>query len=208
MRKIKNWAKFNEKPFRVVDEEIKKGDYFIFNDDGHIRKCTQIDSYAPHPERDRINFSYLKSACKKIVFDESAQMEFMEEKTPTVKTTPPNSKKGDLVYFLSDYDLMHGTVESIGPKKVKIKAQQFGPGTYITSVPFDKVAEPDESIAVVWETWKGVNGRGGYRLERELYPEYRRSAKKWPFQTNVHEDHYGELEEYQPLDYTDGKKTY
>jgi hypothetical protein len=207
MRKIKNWAKFNEKPFRIVDDVIKKGDYFIFNDDGHIRKCTQVDSYPPNPERERINFSYLKSSCKKIVFDDSAQMEFLEEKSPTIKTTPPNLKKGDKTYILVGYDLQVGTIESIGPKQVKIKTKFFGP-EYVTSVPFDKVAEPDESIAVVWETWKGLNGRGGYRLERELYPEYRRPAKNWPFQSNVCEDHYGELSKYQPLDYTDGKKTY
>ena len=34
MQRIKNWAKFNEKPFRVLDEVPKKGEYFIFNDDG------------------------------------------------------------------------------------------------------------------------------------------------------------------------------
>lgn len=203
MRKIKNWTKFNEKPFRVVDEEIKKGDYFIFNDDGNIRKCTHIDNIFGG----RLNNSFATEYCKKIIFDDSAKMEFKEEKIPTVKITPPNLKKGDVVYLLVDYDLQRGTIESIGPKKVKIKTKFFGP-EYITSVPFDKVAEPDEKIAVVWETWKGVNGRGGYRLERELYPEYRRPAKNWPFQSNVREEHYGELSDHQLLDYKDGKKTF
>lgn len=189
MRKIKNWSKFNEKPFRVLDETPKKGDYFIFNNDGYIRKCTQIDSYPSHPERDRINCSFLKSYCQKIVFDDVAEMYFEEEKSPIVKPTPPNVKKGNIVYILDGYDLDKAEVLSIGDKKVKVKVLISG---YEKRVPFDKVAEPDESIAVVWERWKGTNGIGGYRLERELYPNKRRDAKKWPHQALVWEDSYGE----------------
>ena len=34
MKEIKNWDKFNNRPFKLTDDKIKKGDYFIFNDDG------------------------------------------------------------------------------------------------------------------------------------------------------------------------------
>jgi len=189
MRKIKNWSKFNEKPFRVIDDEIKKGDNFIFNDDGQIRKCTHSDTF--------INYSFSRKNCKKVIFDDTAKMNFEEEKIPTVKTTSPNLKKGDLIYFLEGYELVRGTVESIGPKNVKINGEQyFGSGTYTTSKPFDKVAEPNESIAVVWETWKGVNGRGGYRIERELYSNRRTPAKNWPYQALVWEEHYDEESDF------------
>ena len=43
-------------------------------------------------------------------------------------------------------------------------------------VPVDKTARPDEQVAVVWEQWKGRNGRGGYRVERTLYPQWRVGA--------------------------------
>lgn len=33
----------------------------------------------------------------------------------------------------------------------------------------DKCAFPTEKVCLVWETWRGVNGRGGYRVERRLY---------------------------------------
>lgn len=189
MRRIKNWSKFNEKPFRVLDEEPKKGDYFIFGDDGQIRKCTNIAHYPSNPEYDRVNYTFRKSDCKKIIFDDTAKMEFDEEKFPTVKMTPPNVKKGDIVYVLSEYNLDKAEVLSISGKNVKVK---FLINDSERSFPFDKVAEPDESIAVVWEQWKGANGRGGYRIERELYPNKRREAKKWPHQALVWEDHYGE----------------
>ena len=199
MRKIKNWTKFNEKPFKVVDDEIKRGDNFISNNDGEIRTCRSIQKSPKGSEHDSINnYAFERGFCKKIVFDDSAQMEFEEEKFPTVKTTPPNLKKGDLIYLLDGYDLMRGEVISIGPKNVKIEAQCIGPGTYTTSKPFDRVAEPDESICVVWQRWKGIEG--SYRIERELYPQYRRPAKNWPWQQHVWEDFYGELSGYQILD--------
>ena len=197
MRRNKNWEKFNEKPFRIVDEEIKKGDYFIFNDDGRIRKCTNVsffDEDKVADDYDRINDSILRSACKKIVFDDSIQMEFEDEKLPEKKTTPPNLKKGDICYYLDLYNLDKGIVESIGPKNVKIKGGFYGDS--VITKPFDSVAEPNEKIAVVWEQWKGVNGRGGYRLERNLYPNSLRSAKTWPYQSLVWEDRYGVESDY------------
>jgi len=204
MRKIKNWEKFNEKPFRVLDEIPKKGDYFIFNDEGKIIKCNSTKVY---PSGVWINYSLNGDACKKIIFDDSVKMSFDEEKFPIVKTTPPNLKKGDTIYFLYGYDLMKGVVDSIGQKNVKLNFYSYGGRNLNTKfVPFDKVAEPDEEIGVVWQQWKGIEG--SYRIERELYPEYRRPAKNWPFQAQISEEHYGELTEHQILDYTDGKKTY
>jgi len=42
---------------------------------------------------------------------------------------------------------------------------------YVQNWPKEKCAFPNEKVCVVWETWRGVNGRGGYRVERERYPE-------------------------------------
>ena len=102
---------------------------------------------------------------------------------------------------------MKGIVESIGQKNVKLNFYSYGGGNLNSKfVSFDKVAEPDEIIGVVWQKWKGVEG--SYRIERELYPEYMRPAKNWSSQSLIWENKYKELSEYQPLDYTDGKKKY
>lgn len=125
------------------------------------------------------------------------------------KLTPPNLTKGESVYFLYGYDLMKGIVESVGVKNVKLNFNSYGGGNlHTTFIPFDKVVKPEEIICVVWECWKGRNGRGGYRIERELYPEYRRPSKNWPHQQLVGEIEYSKLAEYQSLDYFDGKKKY
>ena len=92
-------------------------------------------------------------------------------------------KIGDTIYFLYDYVLERGTVIGIGPVNVRV---QFGSG-HITRQTHAKCAMPDESIAVVWELHKGRNGRGGYRLERELYADQRVPAKDWSYQTYVYE---------------------
>lgn len=88
------------------------------------------------------------------------------------------------IYFLNDYNWEKGELISVGPKRCKIKV----PATSVTSewtrrVSREKCAMPDEKVCVVWETWRGVNGRGGYRVERELYPEQRVPAKLVAYQS-------------------------
>lgn len=46
----------------------------------------------------------------------------------------------------------------------------------------DKCAYPGERICVVWEQWKGKNGRGGYRVEKNLYDDFRVPAESVPMQ--------------------------
>jgi hypothetical protein len=191
MIRIKNWEKFNKKPFRLVDDSIKTGDNFIFNDDGIIRKCiSHVNRIGTFSEI--INGTFSEKLCKKIVFDDSIKMEFEDIILPEKKLTPPNLKKGDICFYLDEYVLSKGIVESIGPKNIKIKTQNYNNIFFITKS-FDKVAEPDEKIAVIWERWKGVNGRGGYRLERNLYPNLLKPAKLWPYQSYIDEYKYGKL---------------
>lgn len=178
MKKIKNWDNFNRKPFELTDEKIKKGDYFIFNDDGRIRKCRSNDIK-------RINLTLLEDCCKKVVFNDNIIMVFDELKLPIPKTTHPNVNINDGIYFLYDYTLEKGVVKSIGKKNIKILHHSLGE-LYIS---FDKVSEKDEKICVVWETWRG--GRGGYRIERELYSEHRYPSSEYPFQFYVYEYKYG-----------------
>ena len=99
------------------------------------------------------------------------------------------------IYFLLEYNWELGTLVGEGKKNYKI----FFSGCWMTDhtryVPKDKCARPDESVCVVWETWKGKNGRGGYRVERELYPEHRVRADHVARQSwgpgRVDEDAYG-----------------
>jgi hypothetical protein len=83
---------------------------------------------------------------------------------------------GDTIYFLSEYNWEIGTLVSIG--RVNYKLEYNFCGKLVTLlVKKEKAAFPDESVAVVWECWKGRNGRGAYRVERELYPQFRIPAK-------------------------------
>lgn len=185
MKKIKNWDKFNNRSFKLTDDKIRKGDYFIFNDDGRIRKCNKESDGIGVGKF--INYSFNDDFCKKVEFDDNISMEpFDETKNPVIKITPPNLKCGDDIYFLYDYTLERGVVKSIGRVNVKI-THSFG-GIKDLTIPFDKVAEPDEKICVVWEQWKG--GEGGYRLERDLYSKYRIPAKNYPYQKYIYEDSY------------------
>lgn len=89
------------------------------------------------------------------------------------------------IYYLSDYNWCKGSLVSVGRKNYKISSCGLGLSPALIRVPKEKCAFPDENVCVVWETWKGKNGRGGYRVERELYPELRVPAK------NVNYQHIG-----------------
>lgn len=103
-------------------------------------------------------------------------------------------KTGDKIHFLSEYTLLEGTILSVGPKRLKIFVPAHGFFTaHEVRIPFEKCALPTELVCVVWEKWKGGNGRGGYRLEKILYANLQQRASDWPRNALVYEDAYGQL---------------
>lgn len=82
---------------------------------------------------------------------------------------------GDKAYFLYEYRISWGEVVSVGPVNLKIKIN----GAYTLIRPRVKCARPDEPVAIIHEQWKGRNGRGGYRLDREQYTDDLIPAKDW-----------------------------
>lgn len=82
---------------------------------------------------------------------------------------------GDVVKVLCDYNWESGKIVAIGPKNLKVAIRPGGTGIMPHTKPVlpEKCALPEERVCVVWEAWRGSNGRGGYRVERELYPKFR-----------------------------------
>jgi len=80
------------------------------------------------------------------------------------------------VFYLSEYNWERGVLISEGTKNYKIQPMN----TMLTHVriPKAKCSRLGENVCIVWETWKGANGRGSYRVERELYPQHRIPAEK------------------------------
>ena len=77
------------------------------------------------------------------------------------------------IFFLSEYDWMAGELLNFGQKNYKIHIPANG--CYLAQtkyVPKEKCAMPDEHVCIVWEQWKGKNGRGGYRVEKERSEEH------------------------------------
>lgn len=86
----------------------------------------------------------------------------------------------DYIFYLSEYNWEKGVLLSEGKKNFKIQTigSSFGDVSRQIRVTKEKCARPNETVCVVWETWRGKNGRGGYRVERELYPHHRVSANQ------------------------------
>jgi len=111
---------------------------------------------------------------------------------PTAPAETPQFKAGDEVYVLLEYNLFRATVKRAakpGGSKITVSVPaQSRWGAHERRIEVAKVAQADESIAVIWETWKGRNGAGGYRLERSLYAASRKPARQWPWQGYLQED--------------------
>jgi hypothetical protein len=103
-------------------------------------------------------------------------------------------KVGDIVRVLQDYNLFWAKVLRINKKSIKVEWRSG----YTSLVKPERVAELDELIVVVWEQWVGVNGRGSHRIEREMYPQYRKPAKDWQHQSRINEEQYGVLDKNNP----------
>lgn len=83
------------------------------------------------------------------------------------------------IYFLSEYNWECGELISEGPKNFKIRTFTTPVmRELIRSVPKEKCAFPGEMLCVVWEMWKGRNGRGGYRVEKQMYAADQSVAEK------------------------------
>ena len=85
------------------------------------------------------------------------------------------------IYFLTGYNWEKAELISEGKKNYKLLCD-WGNDKKVCYIPKDKCAFPDEEVCVVWEQWKGINGRGGYRVERELYSNDRVPAGKVHYQ--------------------------
>lgn len=100
-------------------------------------------------------------------------------------------KTGDDVVVLEEYNLYPGRVISVGPKRIKVLVDRRAASFMRSGVKYflpEKVARADEMICVVWEAWKGRNGRGGYRLDRGTSPHELTLASEYLFQHRVTEN--------------------
>jgi len=84
-------------------------------------------------------------------------------------------KIGDKVYYLTEYNWHPAEIVKVGRVNYRIKDSY---GNHELVVKPEKIAALDESVCVVWETWKGRNGRGAHRVEREMYPQHRLPANQ------------------------------
>jgi hypothetical protein len=94
-------------------------------------------------------------------------------------------------FYLLEYSLIPATVVKINKKSLKIKTQPaWGLISFEKNISPNKFIEANVPFCVVWELWKGKNGRGAYRIETELYPEFHKIGPRSTTDL-VYEKQYG-----------------
>lgn len=102
----------------------------------------------------------------------------------------------DEVVVLVDYSLVRGIVLKTNPKSIKVKLYaQSGLNAYEKSCKPEKVLKVGHPAVLVWECWKGVNGRGGYRLDTIMYEDLWKPVEMIRPSTYLCETEFGEVSE-------------
>ncbi len=103
----------------------------------------------------------------------------------------PKLVEGDNIVYLMEYTLLRGIVLKVNKKSIKVKIPETIPfREQIKNVPFEKVLKQGTPAVLVWEMWKGVNGRGGYRLDTYLYKDKQIPVEKIPPSSYIYEKEF------------------
>lgn len=70
-------------------------------------------------------------------------------------------------YILIEYRIFRAKVLKENKKTYTVSLPSVG----TRRISKEKYVSKDTPFCLVWERWKGVNGRGGYRLETVKYPD-------------------------------------
>lgn len=99
---------------------------------------------------------------------------------------------GDSVKVLIDYSLCLGTIVKINPKGIKVLVPAYDYNLeYLGTFKYEKICKLDTKAVLVWEQWKGKNGRGSYRLDTIMYPELAKPVSAIGRSTYLYEDNFG-----------------
>ncbi len=98
---------------------------------------------------------------------------------------------GDFVKVLIDYSLFTGTVLKVNKKSISVSVNQsFGCLAFKKNFKYEKVLKFGTNAVLVWELWKGKNGRGGYRLDTIMYQDQSEPVENIKPSTYIYENDF------------------
>ena len=111
---------------------------------------------------------------------------------------------GDDVKVLIDYSLCLGRVVKINPKSIKVFVMgSFGCIDYESAFKHEKVIKLGTKGVLIWEQWKGRNGRGAYRFDTIMYPELSKNVEDIRPTTYLSESSFGVVSQLDKKIYAD-----
>ena len=97
---------------------------------------------------------------------------------------------GDTIYLQNDQLIQKGIVVKISEKSVKVNMDEGIFKNSEKNFPYTKIVKEGDHVVLVWEAWRGLQGRGGYRWEREAYENIRIAVEKIPLKAVVCEESF------------------
>jgi hypothetical protein len=96
----------------------------------------------------------------------------------------------DIVYVQNEQHIYKAQVVKISEKSAKLKLLEGSATEEVKNFPYVKIVKENDSVALVWEAWRGAGGRGGYRWEREAYENLRIPVENIPKKAFVCEEKF------------------
>lgn len=106
---------------------------------------------------------------------------------------------GESVFIHFDKQIVHAEVYKISEKSIKLNLAKGS--EEIKSFPYFKIVKKGDLVALVWEAWRGIAGRGGYRWERTAYSNLRIPVENIPKNVCVAEESFLVVNKYYQEDY-------
>lgn len=120
---------------------------------------------------------------------EAGSTDYAEHQEIYIKQLRERLVAGETVHVQLEYNIVIGRVVRLSAKSATVHFPAQGCySEYTRATPYQKIAKRGDRVVLVWETWKGTNGRGGYRLEGSAYESVRLPVEEIAHQSYLQED--------------------
>ena len=110
----------------------------------------------------------------------------------------------DEVFLLHKKNIYKAIVLKISEKSAKLHVlNDKGLKEHVKNYVYSSFAKKGDKVALVWEAWRGLDGLGGFRIEREKYEDIRIPIEKIPSKVYLYEENLGEVKDLYKKSYSE-----
>lgn len=96
----------------------------------------------------------------------------------------------DIIFIQNEKNIYKAKILKISEKSVKLQFLEGSLKNQEKNLPYIKIVKEGDKVVLIWEAWRGLSGRGGYRWERESYENLRVAVENIPANVFLCEENF------------------